>query len=183
MYRTTNIVDGRLVEEGLRFVSQAFHEANRKSQLVQGDVLIARFGDMGLGAEYKSADQANCLNCIIYHPNSRELDTEFFVQLLASPALQALVDQRTVGSTFSILNTTDLGEMEAAVPAIDEQKRIGGFFAQLDNLITLHQRKHQSTGHTCVKLGNSVSWGNCFTSRMDSMGPATRLVAVFLSLV
>ena len=42
----------------------------------------------------------------------------------------------------------------------DEQRLIGTTFQQLDNLITLHQRKHQSTGQTCVKLGNSVSWGS-----------------------
>lgn len=34
-----------------------------------------------------------------------------------------------------------LGNQEFSVPDIAEQKRIGTFFANLDNLITLHQRK------------------------------------------
>ena len=50
-------------------------------------------------------------------------------------------------------------EMPIPYPSMKEQVSIANALESLDNLITLHQRKHQSTGHTCVKLGNSVSWG------------------------
>ena len=58
------------------------------------------------------------------------------------------------------LNIGTMLEYEFIVPSRREQTEIAKFFDRLDNLITLHQRKHQSTGHTCVKLGNSVSLGS-----------------------
>ena len=39
------------------------------------------------------------------------------------------------------LNKNDLDNQEIAIPSEEEQKKIGSFFRQLDNLITLHQRK------------------------------------------
>ena len=39
------------------------------------------------------------------------------------------------------LNKSDLDNQEIAIPSEEEQKKIGSFFHQLDDLITLHQRK------------------------------------------
>ena len=41
------------------------------------------------------------------------------------------------------LNKNDLDNQEIAIPSEEEQKIIGAFFHQLDNLITLHQRKYE----------------------------------------
>ena len=40
------------------------------------------------------------------------------------------------------LNKNDLDNQEIAIPSEEEQKKIGSFFRQLDDLITLHQRKY-----------------------------------------
>ena len=41
-----------------------------------------------------------------------------------------------------IVNKTTFGEADLAVPSnFDEQRKIGTYFSNLDNLITLHQRK------------------------------------------
>ena len=39
------------------------------------------------------------------------------------------------------LNKNDLDNQDIAIPSEKEQKKIGSFFRQLDNLITLHQRQ------------------------------------------
>jgi type I restriction enzyme S subunit len=39
-------------------------------------------------------------------------------------------------------NSSDVEEVEIAIPSKTEQERIGRYFQQLDNLITLHQRKY-----------------------------------------
>ena len=41
------------------------------------------------------------------------------------------------------LNKNDLDNQDIAIPSEKEQKKIGSFFRQLDNLITLHQRKFE----------------------------------------
>lgn len=47
------------------------------------------------------------------------------------------------GLTFQIVNKTEFSEIETWIPNdVEEEKKIGTYFKQLDNLITLHQRKH-----------------------------------------
>ncbi|WP_046722003.1 restriction endonuclease subunit S, partial [Heyndrickxia coagulans] len=46
------------------------------------------------------------------------------------------------GQTATVMiNKTEFEKFTLAVPIFDEQKKIGGFFKELDHLITLHQRK------------------------------------------
>ena len=47
------------------------------------------------------------------------------------------------GSTIKRLYNKDLLSAEVTIPDGREQKEIGQFFAKLDSLITLHQRKRQ----------------------------------------
>ncbi len=39
------------------------------------------------------------------------------------------------------LSLNDIRDFSIMVPRIEEQKRIGAYFRNIDNLITLHQRK------------------------------------------
>ena len=46
------------------------------------------------------------------------------------------------GLTFQIVNKTEFSEIETWIPNdVEEEKKIGTYFKQLDNLITLHQHK------------------------------------------
>jgi len=40
------------------------------------------------------------------------------------------------------------------VPSLREQARIGEFFARLDSLITLHQRKELASVVNCLQIGD-----------------------------
>ena len=142
MYRTGNIKDGFLVEDDMKFVTRDFHEKNKKSQLKKNDILIARFGENGLGAQYLKDEEANCLNCIILHPNA-QADVEYVKQYLSSDAFRKKAFANTVGSTFSILNTTTLGRMDIPFTSLTEQNAIAEFLSKIDTLITLHQRKYE----------------------------------------
>lgn len=42
-------------------------------------------------------------------------------------------------ATMQIVNKTEFSNLETSVPSLEEQRQIGSFFAELDNLITLHQ--------------------------------------------
>ena len=140
MYRTGNIKGGFLVEDDMKYVTREFHEKNVKSQLKKGDILIARFGENGLGALYLKDEEANCLNCIILRSSDKAIP-EYVKQYLGSNSFHKEALSKTVGSTFSILNTKTLGEMVMPFTCIEEQERISDYLANLDTLITLHQRE------------------------------------------
>ena len=49
--------------------------------------------------------------------------------------------RQAAAGTMQIVNKTEFSELETSVPNYKEQEKIGAFFSNLDNLITLHQRK------------------------------------------
>ncbi|MBE5869902.1 MAG: restriction endonuclease subunit S [Lachnospiraceae bacterium] len=49
------------------------------------------------------------------------------------------------GKSVVHLHNSDLAKIDLPYPSYDEQRRISGFFYDLDNLITLHQRKCEQT--------------------------------------
>ena len=50
--------------------------------------------------------------------------------------------KQAAAGTIQIVNKTEFSELDTMVPKLEEQEKIGTYFRNLDNLITLHQRKH-----------------------------------------
>ena len=49
--------------------------------------------------------------------------------------------RQAAAGTMQIVNKTEFSELITMVPRLEEQKKIGEYFRNLDHLITLHQRK------------------------------------------
>ena len=77
-------------------------------------------------------------NTMAYSLGSTKWDADFAKALFGTVDLTSLVQ---VGALPSY-NAGDVESMEIYLPSLLEQEQIGGFFKQLDNLITLHQRKY-----------------------------------------
>ena len=68
---------------------------------------------------------------------------EFIYQSLVKMDSDGYWKKLAAGSTFESINSDAVNGAELVVPQdIVEQNRIGDFFASIDNLITLHQRKY-----------------------------------------
>lgn len=68
-------------------------------------------------------------------------DLTFLCHLLATPQMLKQYKSFASGSTVNNLNKEVVGNTNVTIPDIDEQRVLGQYFEQLDNLITLHQRK------------------------------------------
>ena len=66
---------------------------------------------------------------------------EFIYQLLVKMDADGFWKILSCGSTFESLNSENIKNAEVKIPTTAEQIKIGGYFQQLDNLITLHQRE------------------------------------------
>ena len=53
----------------------------------------------------------------------------------------AQMKKSAAAGTMQIVNRTEFSELKTWIPTYEEQKKIGAYFANLDHLITLHQRK------------------------------------------
>ena len=69
---------------------------------------------------------------------SERLDSEFLYNIISKEGLYKIADT----STIPQINNKHIEPYEVKIPSLDEQRRIGVYFKQLDNLITLHQRKY-----------------------------------------
>ena len=78
MIRTTNVKEGQLDLSNLKYVTKEFHEKNKKSQLKENDLIVARHGENGTGCLVKGLKEANCLSVVIIRPNPSFFIPEYF---------------------------------------------------------------------------------------------------------
>ena len=68
-------------------------------------------------------------------------DLTFLCHLLGTPQMLSQYRSLAAGSTVNNLNKELVGNTYVTIPSITEQRVLGAYLEQLDNLITLHQRK------------------------------------------
>ena len=128
---------------------------------------------------------------------------EFIYQLLVKMDSDGYWKTLSCGSTFESLNSNNIKNADVLIPNTDEQEKIGDYFANLDNLITLHQRKYNKllnvkksmlekmfpkNGSNIPEIrfkGFTDPWeqrklGDCFTERVESM-PDGELISVTIN--
>lgn len=66
---------------------------------------------------------------------------EFIYQLLVKMDSDGYWKALSCGSTFESLNSDNIKNADVLIPDVTEQEKIGEYFANLDRLIALHQRK------------------------------------------
>ena len=104
----------------------------------EGDILISASGSIGRTVVYHGEKAYFQDSNIVWLNHNGALNNEFLLQFYSRVKWAGLE-----GSTIKRLYNKNILETEINVPDIREQKNIGEFFTQVDNLITLHQRKLQ----------------------------------------
>ena len=71
-------------------------------------------------------------------------DSYFLLTMLQKDDFVNSVMDRCTGTSYPAINSNELAEINVIFPTIiQEQKELGQFFKNIDNLITLHQRKYE----------------------------------------
>ncbi len=68
-------------------------------------------------------------------------DIDPYFMFSMGDSIKAKAERVAAGSTFAEISGKKLGDLEFMFPRTNEQKAIGGYFKNLDSLITLHQSK------------------------------------------
>ncbi|WP_436708088.1 restriction endonuclease subunit S [Lactiplantibacillus plantarum] len=157
----TDIFDGthqtpKYTDSGVKFVSvenigtletkkyisqEAYENEYSKKQAEKGDVLMTRIGDIGT-AKVIESNESLAYYVTLALLKTKEIDSNFLARLIASPEVQRDIWKRTLHIAFpKKINLGEINQVKVNVASLEEQQKIGDFFQQLDNLITLHQRK------------------------------------------
>lgn len=127
-----------------KFISREAFEVEFKIRPQRGDVLMTRIGDIGTANVVETdEDLAYYVSLALF--KSEELNPYFLQASIYAPFVQDQIWKRTLHIAFpKKINKNEIGQVPINVPTLAEQTKIGSFFKQLDNTITLHQRELDS---------------------------------------
>ena len=143
LIRSQNVNGDRVDLSDVVFIDEQTDEDMKNSRVLKGDVLLNSTGaSIGRSAVFTRELRANVNQhvCIIRTKGS-DASPEFIQLNIISSNGQNQIDSFQAGGGREGLNFHQIGKMEFLYPGIEEQQKIGQYFANLDHLITLHQRK------------------------------------------
>ncbi|HAS3641327.1 TPA: restriction endonuclease subunit S [Vibrio cholerae] len=142
-YRTLNIRDGYFRHSEHLYVTHEFNEKNKKSQITNNDILIARVG-ANLGMVCKAdgiSGLANMANAIIIKTNDvNSADADFYTSFLLSPMGKNQIYSGAAGGAQGVFNTKLTQEIIVPVPPLPEQRKITKILSTWDKAITTTER-------------------------------------------
>ena len=138
-----NLKDGKLDITGASYITLEKHSKLTSGHLAEDDIVIAVRGSLGALA-YVNADNSGWninSQLAILRTDKSELIGKYLIQFLMSWTGQKELLKKQTGSALKQLPINAIKDVKIPITFVDEQKKIGKFFENLDTLITLHQEK------------------------------------------
>ncbi|HCH2795270.1 TPA: restriction endonuclease subunit S [Vibrio parahaemolyticus] len=142
-YRTLNIRDGFFRHSEHPYVTHAFNEKNKKSQIQNNDILIARVGaNLGMVCKAEGIDGlANMANAIIIKTNGvTYANADFYTSFLLSPMGKNQIFSGAAGGAQGVFNTKLTQEIIVPVPPLPEQRKIAKILSTWDKAISTTEK-------------------------------------------
>ena len=143
LIRNSDIKDGRFeFGDTPIYLENTFAQENESRMHQIGDVITVHTGDVGTSAvitenEAKSIGFAT----IVTRPDTQIIDPNYLCTFLNTDKHKRWAVVISTGDGRTNYNLGDYYELVVPVPSIREQQAISSFVQNLNNLITLHQRK------------------------------------------
>lgn len=143
LIRNSDIKDGYFeFGENPIYLDEEFSEQNKSRMHQLGDVITVHTGDIGTSAVIGD-NEVNSIGfaTIVTRPNQEVLDSDYFATYLNTDTHKQWAISMATGDGRSNYNLKDYTKLVVPIPQIKEQKKIAACIGNLNNLITLHQRK------------------------------------------
>ncbi|WP_051201063.1 restriction endonuclease subunit S [Butyrivibrio sp. XPD2002] len=141
-FRNDCIKDNIFVYGDYSYISDEANAALSRSEIKGDDILVAITGDIGkAGIVPKNIEKANINQHIARVRIEKDVIPYFVYQSLITEGQQRKYKQIKTGLSMPQLSLEQIRDTVILAPSINEQTKISDFMENLDNLITLHQRK------------------------------------------
>ena len=145
LLRGTNLTENNLILKDTPKID-ATEKDYQAFKTEVGDFLIVRSGTVGTyGIVYEDIPAIFGSYLIDFRFDMEQVTNEFFGYFYQSESFKSQLRQIVQQSANTNINAENIKSTSIMLPIIDEQKKIGDYLAQLDCLITLHQRKCDET--------------------------------------
>ena len=107
-----------------------------------GDLLVTGVGTIGVPYLIRNSEPLYFKDGnIIWFQNGTKIDGDFFLYSFFGKAIQDFINESAGIGTVGTYTIESGKKTPISLPEMKEQQQIGAYFRNLDNLITLHQRK------------------------------------------
>ena len=143
LLRNMNIKENYLDDSDILYLDNEYANSNTGKMIHENDVLTVHTGsNIGLTCVApKKYNGSLSFTTLITTPIKEKLDSLFLMQYMNCNIGKKRIDVLITAGGKPNLNSGDLEKLEVSYPILDEQKKIGEYFSNLDNLITLRQRE------------------------------------------
>ena len=125
-----------------KYLSDETFETELRAYIKEGDILFSTVGSIGLVSLMDANENAAIAQNIVAFRANEKYDSKFLYAMLSTEDNQYKAQRIVMGAVQPSIKVSQLVDVEYCVTEnIDEQRKLGDFFINLDNLITLHQRK------------------------------------------
>ena len=135
--------------DGVLFISQERYEfyKNRTGVPTKDDVLFNGGGEIGKSLLITDKKPIYVQGGAVLYARtskSRELVGQYLKTYFETTNAKSYVDTASAGGTMRHFTLKPSQMMRILMPSVEEQEKIGEYFANLDHLITLHQHKQNN---------------------------------------
>nr|WP_258921051.1 restriction endonuclease subunit S [Heyndrickxia coagulans] len=126
------------------YITKEKFEELHKFVLSEGDFIMSGAGTIGRIAKVPKGIKKGVFNqaLIRFKINPELTDSNYFLEWIRSNEMQRKFTGSNPGSAMTnLVPMSEVKEWVISLPSLAEQKKIGDFFAELSDIITLHQRK------------------------------------------
>ena len=141
--RGSNLVNGVLDETNANYITHEKHEELTSGHIELDDIILAVRGSLGAIGYAKDENIGWNINSqlAIIRTNKNEAKGDFLLQFFISTKGQRELLSRNTGTALKQLPLKQLKDIPVPLPSLPEQTAIGSFFQDIDQLISLQQRK------------------------------------------
>ena len=139
------VTSKNLTSEGLDFSDISFISEvdyisiNKRSKVEIGDIIFGMIGTIGNPVLLKIDGFA--IKNVALLKKGGFIDNSFLIQLLQSSSFIKYISLENAGGTQKFLGLSQIRNFQLFSPSLPEQTAIGSFFQDIDQLISLQQRK------------------------------------------
>lgn len=143
-------------------MTEAIEIDDSQNKVQFGDVLFTTSSEtpdeVGMSSVWLENAENTYLNsfCFGYRPTT-EYNPYYLAYMLRSSSMRKKITFLAQGISRYNISKNKMMDIEMPIPSIDEQKQIGEYFRNLDNLITLHQRKWKRINFA-VHTDQTITW-------------------------
>ena len=125
-----------------KYLSDETFIAELRAYIKEGDILFSTVGSIGLVSLMDTNENAAIAQNIVAFRANEKYDSKFLYAMLSTKDNQHKAQRIVMGAVQPSIKVSQLVDVDYCVTEnMEEQRKLGEYFLNLDNLITLHQRK------------------------------------------